>query len=281
MEELVYSNEGAISRYIFFEGINKLDIFVEDVGKEYEYETILKKLFEEKYEISEIFSLGGKKNVFKAMDEFIENGKIDSEIPKIFIVDGDFDKYLNNIEVRNHPNLIYLEKYNIENYYVDRKATVSFMKGKLEKLDKEVEEIIKFEEWLEGTVNDLKSIFVMYCIIQENELGIPNVGESEYKIFEDTTGKVVSQAYDSLRLQVEKELPNIADLERIMEEKYLKENDDFFDLICGKHLLCSLFLHLKSYGKGFRRSDLEWHLKENIDISKLDFLKQRIENVVA
>ena len=280
MEELAYSDEGVISRYFFFEGVNKLDVFVEDVGKEYEYETILKKLLEEKYEISEIFPLGGKNNVIKTLDEFIENGKLDSEIPKIFIADGDFDKYLDNIEVKEHPNLVYLEKYNIENYYVDRKATVSFMKGKLEKLDKEVEEIIKFEEWLEETVNDLKPIFILYCIIQENELGIPNVGESEYRIFENSSGKVISQVYDSLKLQVEKKLPNVSELERIMEEKYLKENSDFFDLICGKHLLCSLFLHLKSRGKGFRRVDLEWHLKQNIDISKLDFLKQRIETLV-
>lgn len=280
MEELAYSDEGVISRYFFFEGVNKLDVFVEDVGKEYEYETILKKLFGEKYKISEIFPLGGKNNVIKTLDEFIENGKIDSEIPKIFIVDGDFDKYLDNIEVKEHPNLVYLEKYNIENYYVDKKATVSFMKGKLEKLDKKVEEIIKFEEWLEETVNDLKPIFILYCIIQENELGIPNVGESEYRIFEDLSGKVISQVYDSLKLKVEKELPNVSELERIMEEKYLKENSDFFDLICGKHLLCSLFLHLKSCGKGFRRDDLEWHLKQNIDISKLDFLKQRVETLV-
>ena len=93
--ELIYSEEGLRNRAIFIK--NDINIYIEDTGKEYLYEEVFKRLFNGKYKINAIFSLGGKINVLK---EFIRKGNKDSKgNPNIFLLDGDFDKYIGYPEV--------------------------------------------------------------------------------------------------------------------------------------------------------------------------------------
>lgn len=62
-EELAYSEQGAENRLLFLSDDSKLLIFVEDKGKEYEYEYIFAKMFEQ-YKIG-VFAMGGKSAVKK------------------------------------------------------------------------------------------------------------------------------------------------------------------------------------------------------------------------
>ena len=85
--------------------------------KEYEYETIFARLFGEHYRISSIIAAGGKLGVKEAFQEFGEFDKNDSNKVNVFIVDGDFDRYIRSEEMIVNPHFIYLKYYNVENYF--------------------------------------------------------------------------------------------------------------------------------------------------------------------
>ena len=53
--ELDRSPEAQITNTVFFEDVNDITIYVEDKDKEAEYETIFKRLFQEKYKINKIY----------------------------------------------------------------------------------------------------------------------------------------------------------------------------------------------------------------------------------
>lgn len=90
-DELMYSSEASATRSLFYQGLNDINLFVEDAGLEYEYETIFKRLLKDKYCITAIFALGGKRNVKQKYAEF---GRSMGGVKNFYIVDGDFDRYI-------------------------------------------------------------------------------------------------------------------------------------------------------------------------------------------
>ena len=142
--DLLYSAEASATRALFYQGLNDINLFVEDKGMEYLYETIFKRLLGANYCISAIYALGGKTNVIARYHEF--GDKLD-DTPNFYIVDGDFDRYIHKEDMVNAPNFIYLQSYNIENYFVDESATEQFAKGQLKKLDNEIKQLVSFQEW--------------------------------------------------------------------------------------------------------------------------------------
>lgn len=277
MEELVYSEEARKNRYLFYKEINDINIFVEDKDKEYEYETVLKQVFKDEYEISTIYALGGKNNVKEAFTEF---GPLSDEGKKnIYIVDGDFDRFLNDVDVISHSNFIYLESYNIENYYIDEMAVVSFMKGKVHMLDEEVKKMVKFEDWLNETVEQFAPVFILYTIIQNKKLGISNVGENVHLKINKNDGSVRADIYQELYEKLSMLFENLSDLESEAVSNYNKIYDSYFNLICGKHLMCSLFYYLKSIKSTVKLQDLKWHLITNININKFSYLRTKVLSI--
>lgn len=124
---LSYSEEALINRVLFLSDFNEINIFVEDEYREFEYERIFDRLFSYKLKINHIFAMKGKNGVKKAFEQY--GDKYDNK-PAIYVVDGDFDLILKK-DVIHHNNFIYLEKYNIESYYIDKDATFRFMSGKM------------------------------------------------------------------------------------------------------------------------------------------------------
>ena len=135
-DELIYSDEASAARCMLYQDINDINIIVEDKGKEFEYETIFKRLLKDEYHIYTIFAIGGKKNVYSFYQECREKKDVRNNV---YIVDGDFDRYTNPDEMVRDPCFIYLEAYNIENYFVDKRACEQFAKGLLKCLEKDVE----------------------------------------------------------------------------------------------------------------------------------------------
>ena len=65
-------------------------------------------------------------------------------------------------------------------------------------------------------------------------------------------------------------------------EKYEAINgDDYFNLICGKFLMDSLFSYLQNIARiPMRKDDFQWALINGFDISKLEYIKEVvIENI--
>lgn len=283
--DLRFSDDSIIARYKIKKEYNTIHIFVEDKDKEYEYETIFQRLFEDDNTMSDdnIYTVGGKAKLIEIFKELGECNADDSKIKHIYIADGDFDRYLNPEKMINSPNFIYLETYNIENYFIDEKASVLFLKGKLKCTDREVKKRLDFDNWLNKIVEQSTKLFLLYCSVQRLNPSEPNVARNPYEFLDMNTGFERSDgAYDRYFRQQEKMNNNISLAIYDIKRKYEKINgNNYFNLICGKFLMTSLYRHILHITKSsFREDDFRWGLICYFDISKLDYLKNKIISII-
>lgn len=280
-DELRYTDEAELNRYLFYKEINEINFFVEDKNKEFEYETILEKLFQGKYKIVSIIAANGKEGVKQAFAEFGEKSNDDSQKNNFYIVDGDFDEYIHNGEMIKNSHFIYLRKYNIENYFIDEKAVLKFAKGKLHILDHRVRERINFEYWKDTIVEQAKRLFLLYCAVQKVLPEEPNVARSEYLFIDDKTGFERPDGYKSYYDHIFTLKNDIdSDIEDIKMIYEMKNGTDYSGFICGKFLLTSLYVYLKGkIKKNFTKDEMRWTLICNFDVSSLNFIKERVESI--
>lgn len=272
--ELSYSTEGAINRFLFYSD-NDINIFVEDIGREYEYEEIFSELLNnDNLKITAVFATGGKtksKELFNELGEYdIFTGK-----PNLFIVDGDFDRIINLDDMIDSKHFIYLPCYNIENYIIDEQVCIHFMCGRLQKRASDVNSIIAFDVWKDKIVTQATKLYELYCYIQFMKLPIPNSGRSPYEFIDHTTGferqDGYSKIYDEAYALDSDIIDNLSRVKGIIRDR-IDENPYFF--ICGKFLFVSLFQYLSSLGgRKFSKEDLRWDLIRHFDVRKLEFLR--------
>lgn len=276
LEDLEYSAEAQAARFILYQGLNEINLIVEDTDREYIYETIFKRMLGDKYNISTIFAAGGKPAV---KDRYYEFGQKTNGIQNFYIVDGDFDRYIHQSDMISDPCFIYLKTYNIENYFLDKSACEQFAKGHLKCLDDVVIEKVSFNSWKERIVSESSKLFLCYCFIQKNHPGKETLSRSSFLFIDDKTGFERTGAYQKYWNDEILGLDTYAQ-DKIVEidETYKSINgNDYFNLICGKFLLDSLCAYLRSLFKTtFSKEEFKWHLINNFDISKLDYVKNAI-----
>lgn len=280
-DELFFSEQGELNRYLFFGDLNDVNFFVEDKNKEYEYETIFKRLLGDRYQISAIIAANGKLGVKEAFEEFGLYDKKDKGKKNIYIVDGDFDRYIHSEEMIDSPHFIYLNYYNIENYFIDKKAVLHFAKGKLCLLDKDVKEKVKYENWRNTIVEQAKKLFLLYCAVQCKLPQEPNVARSEYLFIDDKTGFERPNAYQEyLDYIVGKDDEIVQEVERIKCHFEEINGSEYYGLICGKFLLTSLYVYLKGICKcSFSKDELRWMLVNEFDVASLGYIKERVDAI--
>lgn len=277
---LQYSEQALSNRYIFYKDINDINIFVEDANKEYEYETIFKRMFKDEYNIKSIIAVGGKPNLIKA---FYQYGTVDSENTKkinVYLADGDFDRLL-DIDMVDSRNFIYLDCYNIENYFIDKDAVCSFTKGKIKKSDQEVERIVDFDNWRAKIVGQAFKLFLLYSAIKKYAPSIPSVSRNEYKFINQQSGFETDGAYESFYHEINNKIDNLGERLEVLEDKYRTiYGNDNSKIICGKFMIVSLYEYIRSISRAsFSKDDFRWHLISNFDINKLDYIKARIDEL--
>lgn len=281
-KEMMFSEDGEQNRYFFYTDINDIDIFVEDKDKEFIYETIFKRMFKERYSIQSIFSVGGKPNLEKKFSELGTHDVDNVNKKNIYIADGDFDRIVGKQMIDNE-NFIYLFDYNIEDYLIDKSATHIFVKGKLKALDSEVEDILAFDEWKEKIVEQSFKLFILYSTIQKYNADIQNVERSPYLFINGKDGLEQLGGYDEFYSQIKDKIDNLDEKIEEMKNTY-KEiyNEDKSKIICGKFLITSLCCHIRKVTNSkFKIDDFIWNSVQYFDIRKLDYVKERIENIMV
>ena len=138
-DTLQYSDNGLMNRMIFLSTSNEINVIVEDVGKEYEYEQIFDRLFDGKIVVNHIFPMNGKPGVIKAFNQY---GATYKDKKVFYIVDGDFDEIMEKKEI-DDPQFIYLKDYNIEDYYIDKKAIIKYVSGRIKKSMSDVNTLVE------------------------------------------------------------------------------------------------------------------------------------------
>lgn len=279
MEEgLFYSEDALLNRVLFLSGSNELNIFVEDEYKEYEYENIFNRLFAYKLVINNIFPMRGKPGVKKAFKEY--GAYIDNK-PSIYIVDGDFDVIMEKERI-NHPNFIYLDRYNIESYYADKGATLRFMSGKMKKRQMDINDIVKYDNWETYTYQSLQELFINYIIAQRVFPEEKNVGIPPHTYIDSASGEIDYQKIRDYIDQLKTRIVNYSELYIFYKERFQNcLKGDSSKLICGKYILACLACYLrKKTNTSFKEDDFRYYLVGEFDIKKLDFLKNQVLDIV-
>lgn len=276
LDDLTYSSEAQAARFLLFQGLNEINLIVEDKDREYIYETIFKRMLKDQYNISTIFAVGGKPSVIERYREF--KNETDG-IKNFYIVDGDFDRYIYSEDMINNPCFIYLKTYNIESYFLDEEACVQFVKGRMKCMDKEVKEKLNFQYWKNRIVSESSSLFLNYCFVQKYYPHKETLSRSSYLFIDNKTGfERTDEKYHKFEDEVIELDSNSKN--KIMEIDILYKSingDDYFNLICGKFLFDSLCCYIRNLiEQKFEKEDFKWHLVNHFDISKLDYVKDII-----
>lgn len=276
-EYLEYTEDALINRVLLLSFTNEVNIIVEDTGKEFEYQKIFQRIFKDKYKISNIFPMNGKEGVKNALDFY---GKIHQGNNNFYIVDGDFDLILDKERI-NEEYFIYLDRYNIESYFIDKEATILYMSNKLKKMQQEVEKEIEYDNWYMDTYSKLEKLFLAYVVGQAELPDEKNVGISQYTYL-DKNGLFDVDKINQYEMKLKKSILNYDALMEFYYKRYkLLLNGDYERLICGKYILSSLVNYLrKKTGKNFREDDFRFFLITQFDIKKLSFIREKIDNIM-
>lgn len=276
-DELRYSRDALLNRVFFLSTNNEINVFVEDDGKEFEYETIFSRLFG-KIDIFKFYPMGGKPGVEKAFEEYGDEfeGKYN-----FYIVDGDFDLILDKRMI-DVPNYIYLKRYNIESYYVDKEAVLGFMRGKLKKVRGKVQQNIEYDMWEEDTYKKLERLFLAYVVVQKICPDKENVGISQYTYIDENGFIDEDKVSSYISLISEKEADYY---QRYLEyeERYRSLlNGDSKRLICGKYIISSLVRYLRNKtSKSFKEEDFKYFLVNEFDVKQLDYIREKIYKCIS
>lgn len=281
LNDLMYSPEASATKYLFYQGLNDVNIFVEDMNMEFLYETIFKRMLKDEYNIYNISPLGGKLNVIEKFNEF---GTETEGIPNIYIVDGDFDRYIHTDKIVHSPNFIYLETYNIENYFIDEDACLKFAKLKLKCLDKDVKSKVNFNYWKNRIIDESAKLFLCYCFVQLKDPTIATLSRSSYEFLDYKTGferddGAFEKYWNSIKYLSDTIEEDIKEIDNVYKSI---NGDNYFNLICGKFLLDSLYSYLRNVTRTkFDKDVFEWVLINDFDISKLDYVKNQIIEIAS
>lgn len=282
IDELLYSSDAKATEYFFYSDLNDVNIFVEDEGKEYEYETIFKRLLGRNCKITKILGVGGKVELRKCFDEFGLCNHDNPRIKNVYIADGDFDRYICPENMVDSPHFIYLETYNIENYFIDKNACEEYAKGLLKCPDREVEVKVDFENWKEKIVRQASRLFFYYCYIKKEYPEEKSVSRSPYLFINYEDGFERHGAFDDYKNHVLLLNSEAETKVREIQNCYHEKNSSDFNLICGKFLFESLYCHVRAVTKmKFRKDDLRWHLICNFNVNTLKYVKDRVLTVMG
>lgn len=245
INELEYSNDALDARADMKDpDVSEIFVFVEDINKEFFYEKIFDRLFDNENMLLKPIGLGGKNKVISRFNENKEKGENDY----FYLVDGDFDRYI-GIELIEDDRFIYLEAYNIENYIIDENVVYNFLTGKLKKTKSEVRKLFNFNQWKDKIVDESKKLFLCYAFIQcyllniedseiiidkkynakgKSFLSIENVSRSPFEFLNPYTGYEQVGNFDKyyrevvLRLCIENGFENFSGIEVIKCDKLIK-----------------------------------------------------------
>ncbi len=271
--DLLYSDEALLSRVIFLTSAECISIFVEDENKEYEYEEIFEKLLPSEIKISCIFPTGGKKKLEEAYELFgnsIEYGKT------FFIADGDFDSALNKPMISAN-NFLYLERYNIESYLMNKDAVIQFMRPKLKKTIKSTEKIINYDEWVINIDAFFKEIFKVHFLVQKYYPEIKNVSRG-FAMFITNNGLPDYSKLEKYKEEISTYIPDIDtkinEASTVLEECYGCEVGSY---VCGKCLVGCLTRYVNKFiKKKLNDEEVKSFLLSYMDCLNLCYIKDNL-----
>ncbi|HCI70341.1 MAG TPA: hypothetical protein DF712_15360 [Balneola sp.] len=155
---------------------NDIKVFIEDSLLANLYVLVVNKLFPN-IKLEKVFPLFNKTKVI----EYALNNQNHSD--EIYIVDNDFDEFLN--KKLDLPNLFYLDRYSVENFFLDKFSIVEFIKSENIQLDTEkILDDLNYTESIEKILDLCTDIVYAHFIVIKYGLPIESTGSSILKYIE-------------------------------------------------------------------------------------------------
>ncbi|KAA6482230.1 DUF4435 domain-containing protein [Bacillus swezeyi] len=255
-------------------------LFIEDEKMREVYKKLVKRLVQDKLKYVKVFSLNSKQSVLEGFNKWRKNHP--SHDKCFFIVDKDFDHF-RGIEIPNHPNLIELEKFTLENYLVTKEGALALLKLKVfDKEDDELEALLDWETWISDMYQGFKELFIVYAIAFKFTLE-QNTSISPGRYFENGAYKIKQE---EIKKYIQK-IKEICYKKNINYEDEFSKIYNFYDvdgvynysgLIKGKYLAFGLFkyLHMKIIRKKLDEELSYYTMADNIDLEPLNFMKKKL-----
>lgn len=274
MSEWGYSTDALLNRAPFYADYNDITIYVEDVDREFEYEEIFRKIVGSALRITAIIPAGGKTNLIDIFNENMHNLKLNKTF---YLADGDFDRIIKAESMIDNAHFVYLNAYNIENYFLESAALRKYAKGKLRCQSKDLESLYDYEKWKTTIVPQAKALFVLYCYLQKYYPEDKNVSRNPYEFIDQKTGFFRESSYERFYQQLASRDPELNNRIISIEQKCDEVYEDPFFFVCGKFLFTSMFCYLESRGMGvLKKEELRWFLVCQCSFRSLEYLKQAI-----
>ena len=265
-----FSTEANFAKSLLLSSSDGVNFFVEDTGHEFEYEIIFERLFGSTLKINSIVSCNGKEGVKGSIEEFSQDEYQQEHGITIFIVDGDFDNFFNTRDV--YDNLLYLDYYNIECYFVDESATKKYLRKKLKLTMPVIESMVEYTKWENNFVNDFKKLFALFLIVKDKCPNIKNIDTGPHRYL-NKDGRLKEEEYQKYYDSVS-EYVTSSDLQNMISRIDGFCEGDYKKIFCGKYMLCSLREYLRDIsGRQIGYDDFRNYTIDFFDISSLEYIK--------
>lgn len=263
---------------ILYKQFNDIDVYVEDTGKEQMYFHLFKNLLPG-IKLSKIFALGGKAHVVQEAQANCSNKR------KVYLVDLDFDEVLG--KKLFVPNLIYLERYSIENYLIGKNAIYEQIHEKdPSKSEAEIEACFNYELVLDNVSAFLSILAFTSIIIQRYQLGIPyyspNINDylyyqSHMRAYAPNVKRFMNQVETALKSRDGRFSLHA----KIQNERKVLRGKRGVDFIPGKWIICLLKSILRNDGLILQKpeSSFAYSLAKDINCNDLLFIKNQIDRI--
>lgn len=271
------SADGLAALDVFYNDFNDINFYVEDEDQENLYEVILSRLFPS-LRITRIFPLGGKPAVLSHA-ESLENDAL--QVFRAYILDKDLSDFLGTLST--HPNVFYLDRYCIENYFLDESAFVEIVIESHPKQRRaEVARALDITTVINSTFNDLRPLFIYFACVQRFQLGLKNCSTAPEKYCKEKRlwelePTALSDYVSRLNSAARGILPPM--LNPLTDERMLDVvSAENHKLVSGKYALTMIFHYIKSkYGLGsITFYSFIYRLAKNCSTSSLGDLAPRI-----
>lgn len=207
---------------------------------------------------------------------------------RIYILDKDFDNLKNTII--NSPELIYLDRYCIENYLCESDAFVDLVIESNPKIKKQtIQEKLNMPTTLENTLNNVRNLFELFYAVQVFDLELKNC-KSKPELF--TKRGTHWKLNDSMVNDYKNQITNLARLKfqesdinaiqaRIREQ--LNSVSECHKIAGGKFVLGLLFHYVKSnYNLGsITFESFVYRLAKNCSLESMQKISRKISLVLT
>lgn len=262
---------------LLYRQFNDIDVYVEDTGKERLYYQLFKLLLPG-IKLAKIFPLNGKENVVADAQANNTNKR------KVYLVDLDFDEILGRKQTIR--NLIYLQRYSIENYFVDEEAIKEQIRERKPSIrDAEIAVQFDYDSEVNRIAKYLKKPALAAIVVQRYGLGIPYPAIDLYEYTTYYNTGVYAGHINNFLSQVETVLKNkdgrFTLAAKIKAEEANTRNKRMVDYIPGKWMLNLIKggLHGKKLIYQKSENSFAYSLAKDINVGNLAFIASEIVRI--